>query len=186
MQTSQSPTFWPLGLRLLRFGIKRMLWLCMSASGLAGAIAQAQPMPIPETLGVRLGIINYLDEGLAPVYINQSWAGGVRGRAYTSGTCCVSIPSQWKPGMTMRIEWNSDSMFERGENDLAARDAPVLPYPPFHSGYAWAIFLPGGEVRVQPGPTRPGAPDFLQGLPEPGEATEAELRQFIESTRPNR
>ncbi|MFY0478131.1 DUF3304 domain-containing protein [Achromobacter marplatensis] len=184
MQILHLPTSWSALFQQFRLGVKLALGGLVIAYALDCGAVQAQPMPIPETIAVRLGIINYLDEGLAPVYINQSWAGGVRGRAYTSGTCCVSIPSQWKPGMTMRIEWNSDSMFERGENDLAARDAPVLPYPPFHSGYAWAIFLPGGEMRVQPGPTRPGAPDFLQGLPEPGEATEVELRSFIERTRP--
>ncbi|MGH8818767.1 MAG: DUF3304 domain-containing protein, partial [Achromobacter pestifer] len=171
--------------RWLRSGRPLVIGVCLVALACAVGAARAQPMPIPETIALRLGVINYLDEGLAPVYINQGWASGVQAHAYTSGTCCISLPSQWKPGMTMRIEWSSDSMFRRGDNELAVRDAPVLPYEPFHSGYAWAIFLPGGEVRVQPSPAGPGAAGFLQGLPEPGEASPAQLQQFIEKTKPH-
>lgn len=171
----------PVGLRWLRLG-----WLLAIAGILLGGVATAyaQRMPVPETLAVRLGVINYLDEAVAPVYINQGWAAGVRAHAYSSGTCCVSIPSKWRPGLTMRVEWNTDSMFLRGEHELLVRDVPVLPYEPFHDGYVWAVFLPGGEVRVQPSRSRPGAEGFLQGLPEPGVATEAELKQFIEKTQP--
>ncbi|MBB1627864.1 DUF3304 domain-containing protein [Achromobacter sp. UMC71] len=161
-----------------------MLAMFLGASSLIAGPASTQPMPTPETLAVRLGIVNYLDEGLSPVFINQAWAGTARAQAYTSSTCCVSLPREWVPGMTMRVEWNSDSMFERGQDALAVRDAPVLPYDISYSGYAWAIFLPGGEVRVQPSASRPDAADFLPGLPPPGEATEAQLKQFIEKTQP--
>ncbi|CAB3743875.1 hypothetical protein LMG3458_06191 [Achromobacter deleyi] len=158
--------------------------LVLAVLAFVSPFAAAQSAPVPETLDVRLGIINYLDEGLDPVFINQGWAGNARLRSYSSGTCCVSIPTKWKPGMTMRVQWRSDSMFKRGEKEMMTRDAPVLPYQPFHDGYVWAVFLPGGEVRLQPSDYGPGGPGFLQGLPQPGEATEAELKQFIEKTQP--
>lgn len=150
----------------------------------AAGPAWAQGGPIPETLGVRLGIINYLGESLDPVSIDQTWAGNARPRSYSSGTCCVSIATQWKPGMTMRVAWNSDSMFKRGDKQLVARDVPILPFEPFHDGYLWAVFLPGGEVYLQPAAARPGAAGFLQGLPPPGEETAADLRRFIERNPP--
>jgi len=154
------------------------------AQGLVATLSWAQHAPAPETIALRLGIVNYLGEGLSPVYINQGWAGSVRSQAYTSSTCCVSVPKKWVPGMTMRVEWNSDSMFERGQNALMVRDAPVLPYDISYSGYAWAVFLPSGEIFVQPSASGPGAEGFMNGLPEPGKATEAELKQFIEKTQP--
>lgn len=168
----------------LRSGGRLILGLFLLAPLLAATCARAQAEPIPETLGVRLGIINYLSEGVAPVYINQGWAAGVRGHAYTSGTCCVSIPTQWKPGMTMRVEWRTDTMFERGEKQMVSRDAPILPFEPFHDGYIWAVFLPGGEVYLQPSAARPGAEGFLQGLPPPGQETAADLRRFVEKNPP--
>ncbi|WP_183006300.1 DUF3304 domain-containing protein [Achromobacter sp. UMC71] len=168
-------------LRSLRWGCSLAFCMALIGQPVAG---WTQSMPIPATLGVRLGIINYLDEGLSPVFINRAWAGSARAQAYTSSTCCIAIATQWKPGMTMRVEWNSDSMFYRGENDLLVRDVPVMPYEPFHDGYVWAIFLPGGEVRLQPSRSRPGAEGFLLGLPPPGEATEAQLKQFTEKTQP--
>lgn len=168
----------------LRSGGRLLAGFVLLLLALAMTPAKAQGEPIPDTLGVRLGIINYLDEGVAPVYIDQGWAAGVRGHAYTSGTCCVSIPTQWKPGMTMRVEWRTDAMFKRGEKQMMSRDAPILPFEPFHDGYIWAVFLPGGEVYLQPSAARPGAEGFLQGLPPPGNETAADLRRFVEKNPP--
>ncbi len=179
---SRSCWFTPRG--LIASGRYALVGVLLAVQAWAGQPAWAQSMPIPETLGVRLGIINYLGEGLDPVYINQGWAGNARPRSHSSGTCCVAIPTQWQPGMTMRIEWRTDSMFKRGETQLMVRDAPVLPYEPFHDGYAWAVFLPGGEIFVQPSDYGPGGPGFLQGLPQPADATEADLKRFLDKHPP--
>ncbi|VFR54974.1 hypothetical protein BRI6_0831 [plant metagenome] len=157
------------------------------SSGPVTAEVEQHGKRAPDTIAVRLGIINYLGEGLSPVSIAGAWAGNARARSYSSGTCCVSVPRQWKPGMTLRVEWNSDSMYLRGEKKLVGVDAPVLPYEPFHDGYVWAVFLPGGEVFVQPWGGAPGAEGFLQGLPAPHEKpTEADFRAFIERNKPEK
>lgn len=163
-------------------GLRGRWWLAwlLALQMWAAAPAWAQ-QPIPERLGVRLGIVNYLGEALDPVSIDQVWAGNARPRSYSSGTCCVSIATRWTPGMTMRVAWNSDSMFRRGDKRLVAREVPVLPFEPFHDGFIWAVFLPGGEVYLQPAAARPGAEGFLQGLPQPGDETPADLRRFIEN-----
>ena len=67
----------------LRSGGRLLAGFVLLLLALAMTPARAQGEPIPDTLGVRLGIINYLDEGVAPVYIDQGWAAGVRGHAYT-------------------------------------------------------------------------------------------------------
>lgn len=54
----------------------------------------------------------------------------------------------------MRVERRTDAMFKRGEEPMRVRDAPVLPYEPFHDGYIRAVFLPGGEVYLQPATAR--------------------------------
>ena len=160
---------------------RRLACALVLAFGLA---AQSAADAGPSIQAVRLGIINYLGEALDPVYIAQGWAGNVGPRAYSSGTCCLSVPREWKPGMTLRVEWNSDSMYLRGEKRLVGVDAPVLPYEPFHDGYIWAVFLPGGEVYVQPSRARPGAKGFLQGLPAPHEKpTEADFQAFVERNK---
>ncbi|VFR26054.1 hypothetical protein ANT2_0772 [plant metagenome] len=89
--------------------------------------------------------------------------------------------------MTMRVEWNSDSMHLRGEKKLVGVDAPVLPYAPFHDGYAWAVFLAGGQVFVQPWGGGPGLEGFLQGLPAPHEnPSDADFQAFIERNKPEK
>lgn len=166
---------------------RALYWACAMALafGLAkqakGADGSAQAgAPAPTIQAVRLGIINYLGEPLSPVFIDEGWAGNVGPRAYSSGTCCLSIPQHWQPGMTMKVEWRSDSMYLRGERALVRVDAPVLPYESFSDGYVWAVFLPGGEVFVQPWGGGPGLEGFLQGLPAPHEKpTEADFRAFI-------
>lgn len=139
--------------------------------------------PYPAVISARLGTINYLNEGIAPLFINEQWASGARKLSYSTGTCCVAIPSQWQPGMTMKVSWSTDTLFHQDRDALIERDAPVLPYKPFYSGYVWAVILPGGEVFVQPSNGEPGLEGFLQGLPRPGVANEKDLEAFVARNR---
>ncbi|HGN0626965.1 hypothetical protein [Achromobacter xylosoxidans] len=61
-----------------------------------------------------------------------------------------------------------------------AREVPILPFEPFHDGFIWAVFLPGGEVYLQPEAACPGSEGFLQGLPQQGVEAPADLQRFIE------
>lgn len=195
-QFAQVPTVTTADLLLMLSSLRRRAAMVGLGAGLAlGAIFPAfaseglreTAKPFPSVISARLSVINYLNEGIAPLFINEQWASGARKRSYSSGTCCVAIPSQWQPGMTMKVSWSTDTLFHQDPDALIERDAPVLPYKPFYSGYVWAVILPGGEVFLQPSNGGPGLAGFLQGLPAPHEnPSVADFRAFIERNKPEK
>ncbi len=86
--------------------------------------------------------------------------------------------------MKMLVSWAASSMYTGDEKpDLVHREVEVPPCEPFSDGYVWAIFLPGGIVRVQPAPGLPGS-DGFPPLPRPRVAGQAQIEQFIRDTTP--
>lgn len=83
----------------------------------------------------------------------------------------------------MTVSWSTDTLYLQGDKTLRVREAPVLPYEPFYDGFVWVVFLPSGDVFLQPAGGGPGMEGFMQGLPEPGKASEEEMRQFAERNR---
>ncbi|NHR07332.1 DUF3304 domain-containing protein [Chromobacterium haemolyticum] len=82
-----------------------MPWLAWAACGvLALGLAACQNIAPPKTLGAGARVVNTV-AGTSIVHASfngQSMGGG------GGEECCVSLPEQWRPGMTATIEWVKD------------------------------------------------------------------------------
>ncbi|WP_423368197.1 DUF3304 domain-containing protein [Burkholderia sp. LMG 32019] len=70
-------------------------------------------------------------------------------RSESGGSCCIGIPSQWRPGMKLVIKWKVDKI-QDGKTPskwyIATTDVP--PYGPRTAGFV-VHFLPGDRIRIQ-------------------------------------
>ena len=79
----------------------------------AWLLAACQPQD--NTIAVPYGAVNHSDIGIASIVINGQ--GGVlnigkHGNG-NAGVCCVVVPRQWHPGLTVTIQWREDGHWLR-------------------------------------------------------------------------
>ncbi|RBH51383.1 DUF3304 domain-containing protein [Pseudomonas sp. MWU13-2860] len=82
-----------------------MPWLAWAACGvLALGLAACQTIAPPKTLGAGARVVNTVaGTSIVRASFNGQGMGGGGGEE-----CCVSLPEQWRPGMTATIEWVVD------------------------------------------------------------------------------
>ena len=95
-------------------------------------------------------------------------------RSESGGSCCIGIPSKWRPGMRVVVKWKVDKIQDGktpGKWYTATTDVP--PYGIRTYGF-WVHFLPGDRIRVeiQDKPAMPVKPDeqdpyIVQGVLDP-------------------
>ncbi|HDR9481229.1 TPA: DUF3304 domain-containing protein [Burkholderia aenigmatica] len=150
---------------------------CVTGAGCSRATDHADPQAATAAdeagIGLKLNALNYTDVPIGTFYVDGTWGGNVAARIGSAGggiTCCVSVPEQWRPGLTVDVEWRNDEMFKRDPHALASRVVPIEPYGSFSDGYLWIVFFPGDRIKAYASPWLPGAPEFPEGLQVPSKA----------------
>ncbi|PTU63758.1 DUF3304 domain-containing protein [Chromobacterium sp. Panama] len=100
-----------------------MPWLAWAACGvLALGLAACQNIAPPKTLGAGARVVNTVaGTSIVRASFNGQGMGGGGGEE-----CCVSLPEQWRPGMTATIEWVVDP--SPGVNPGGIRQPPRSKY----------------------------------------------------------
>lgn len=80
--------------------------------------------------------------------------------------CCISVPREWKPGMTVTVKWTDD----RNANPIPwkTRVVEVPAYTPEDISRFAVHFFSGGEVKVLVTTKGPGHPDYPYPSPSAG------------------
>jgi hypothetical protein len=138
----------------------------------------------PPEMHLKIGIVNYSDEGLGKVFINDVWGGGMQPYASSNGrTCCVTLPRLWHPGLKVAVAYRTSSMFIKDPKSYVEKDVLVAPYEPFLDGFIYFFYFPGDQVRVVATPYSPGYPGFAYDIDfGDGNGDLAKIKKFLEAT----
>ncbi|AXV83354.1 DUF3304 domain-containing protein [Ralstonia solanacearum] len=121
-----------------------------------------------EELGLKVQVLNYMDEGLGVVYVNGVWAGSMSSHAGgTSIAGAVGLPAKWYPGLTVEVEWRDNKLWEKDPNGLYKAQVPVEPYPEGEPASLWLAFFPGNKIRAIASRYTPRHPNFPDSLKFP-------------------
>ncbi|WP_456282624.1 DUF3304 domain-containing protein [Cupriavidus sp. JZ107] len=149
---------------------KIILSALMAVFLLAGC--QKHPVEKDEGWGLKLSILNYTDMPLGVVYVNGVWAGAMGSwGGGTSFAGSVGVPTKWKPGMTMTVEWQDDALYQKNKDALHKAEVEVEPYTGERPSFLWIAFFPDGKIRLFPSNYAPGFPQS----PEPLRLTPGEV-----------
>ncbi|MPQ71093.1 DUF3304 domain-containing protein [Pseudomonas sp. MWU12-2323] len=139
---------------------------------------------IPKILGAPIEGINHTSAAINHFQVNGS--GGSNLGPYGGGgqTCCVSLPTQWHPGLTVVVEWEKDPLPHDYSNwperlyseawskrmkehrTKYTRHRAVVEVAPYEDlGLVNVHFLPCDRVQVSAGATYPGRPDHPYNYP---------------------
>ncbi|WP_240435837.1 DUF3304 domain-containing protein [Ralstonia solanacearum] len=114
-----------------------------------------------EELGLKVQVLNYMDDGLGVVYVNGVWAGSMSSHAGgTSIAGSIGLPPKWHPGLTVEVEWRDNTLWEKDPNGLYKAQVPVEPYDIKYDGYLWLAFFPGNRIKAIASGYGPGNPNF--------------------------
>jgi len=80
--------------------------------------------------------------------------------------CCISVPREWKPGMTVTVKWTA----KRNANPVPwkTRVVEVPRYTPEDIGMFAVHFFPGDVVKVLVTMKGPGHPEYPYPSPSDG------------------
>lgn len=82
--------------------------------------------------------------------VDRLGSGGEKG-------CCLALPTVWKPGMKVRVQWTeSDLKRTYPEEHLRVLEIPKYETP----GDLFVVFYPGHEVEVVVSAAEPGHPGW--------------------------
>ncbi|BAX57278.1 DUF3304 domain-containing protein [Burkholderia stabilis] len=151
---------------------------CSRATDVPGAASAAQagsaaPAAAPETMGLKLNALNYTDVPVGAFYVDGTWGGTVPARIGSGGgaiICCVALPKQWHPGLTVNVQWRDDNLYRKDPKALASRVVPVERYDAFSDGFLWVLFFPHDRIKVYASQWMPGYQGFPENLQAPDEA----------------
>jgi hypothetical protein len=146
------------------------LWLCV---GLA-----ACREPTEDTVGAGLTGIDHLADHLSVQEFSVDGHSGFQAGKGGRMVCCVSLPSQWHPGLSVMVRWNVTNWRDCHGEEFERR-VPVDRYD--EVGTVWVHFLSDGSVRVvsaNPGPGNPAYAGPHDPIPQkfPWENLEWEAR----------
>jgi hypothetical protein len=124
-----------------------ILWLC------SGVAACREPQE--DTVGAGLTGIDHLADHLSVQEFSVDGHSGFQAGKGGRMVCCVSLPRQWHPGMSVMVRWNVTNWRDCHGEEFERR-VPVDRYD--EVGTVWVHFLSDGSVRVvsaNPGPGNP-------------------------------
>ncbi|MCU9949058.1 DUF3304 domain-containing protein [Pseudomonas sp. PDM13] len=122
-----------------------------------------------EYLGGDLWAVNHASAAINNFSVNGYGGGNANPHGYGGGACCVMLPREWRPGILMKVEWETDpNTVENGktfpgfvnrEKFLAwknnaesnfQRHSAIVPLPPYDQGLCAleVHFLPCHQVKV--------------------------------------
>jgi len=133
----------------LQWAVVLLLGLSLLACG------ERPPKPAGEaTSTANISPYNHTADYIHQIYVDG--AGGGNSYPYGGGgsfVCCISYPTQWRPGLSATVKWTTSS----GDPDDKSPEAAVLhwhekvvPVDKYDApgGLLNIHFLPGGEVRL--------------------------------------
>ncbi|KMN16094.1 hypothetical protein TU87_22495 [Pseudomonas weihenstephanensis] len=149
-----------------------MRWSTTAAALLFAVLAlvvfKKEPSQQDSEIGLSVSILNYTDQPLGVVYVNDNWAGGMLihggGNSFAGS---ASLPRKWRPGLTVRVDWQDDTLYQKDRNALHSAVVPVSPYTGNYPSILFVAFFPNQEIKVFPSSMGPGHPEFPEGLQRP-------------------
>ena len=70
-------------------------------------------------------------------------------RSESGGSCCIGVPSRWRPGMKLVVKWNVDKVLDgKHLGTWYTATTEVAPYGLRTAGFV-VHFLPGDRIRIQ-------------------------------------
>ncbi|AOJ69124.1 MULTISPECIES: DUF3304 domain-containing protein [Burkholderia] len=126
-----------------------------------------------DAMSLKLNALNYTDIPIGTFYVDGTWGSTVASRIGSGGgrvICCVSLPTKWRPGLTVTVQWQDDNLYKKATNAMASRVIPVEKYDYFSDGFLWVLFFPNDKIKVYASQWMPGFPGFPEGLQAPNEA----------------
>ncbi|KVH58353.1 hypothetical protein WS89_19560 [Burkholderia sp. MSMB1072] len=154
-------------------GCSRATDVSPAESSAAGASSVASAVAASGTLGLKLNALNYTDVPIGTFYVDGTWGGTVPARIGSGGgaiICCVALPKQWHPGLTVNLQWRDDDLYRKDPKALASRVVPVERYDTFSDGFLWVLFFPHDRIKVYASQWMPGYRGFPENLQAPDEA----------------
>ncbi|MGO4812242.1 DUF3304 domain-containing protein [Cupriavidus sp. 2MCAB6] len=136
--------------------------LAVSLAMLGTACAVSSPATAMDLVGY-----NHTNQYVA-MYVVNGYPGGdiLRHAGGGSFVCCIFVPREWQPGMTVTVKWTED----RNASPISwrTRVVEVPPYKPEDMGRFAVHFFPNDEVKVLVTTIRPGHPDYPYPSPREG------------------
>ena len=126
-----------------------------------------------EEMALKLNGLNYTEVPIGDFYVNGTWGAAIPSRIGSWGSkiiCCVSLPHNWHPGLTVTVQWRDDNLYKKDPDAMAHREVPVEKYEYFSDGFLWVLFFRNDKIKVYASPWLPGFPDFPEGLQQPRES----------------
>lgn len=174
-----------------RITFVRWLALC-SALALSLALAGCEP-PAPRVakdMAVGITGYNFTAEGVQEYYVNDRRGSNLPPYGGGGGTsCCVTLPGQWTPGLTVKVDWTMGhwtTPYETRKHLTIAeqikccsiertlsKTVPVERYGK-EGGRVQVFFLPNDEIKVWVSDYDLGFPGHPSGVPYPTKPANAE------------
>ncbi|GLX90426.1 hypothetical protein Pfra02_29940 [Pseudomonas fragi] len=157
---------------MMKENFRLLRWLTIAAALLFAVLAlvvfKKEPSQQDSEIGLSVSILNYTDQPLGVVYVNDSWAGGMLihggGNSFAGS---ASLPRKWRPGLTVRVDWRDDALYQKDRDALHSAVVPVSPYTGNYPSILFVAFFPNQEIKVFPSSMGPGHPEFPEGLQRP-------------------
>jgi hypothetical protein len=148
----------------------RIIWWLTAGTLLIAVLTATfyKPTPKDEGIGLIVSILNYADEPLGVVYVNDIWAGGMMshgGGNKFAGS--VGLPSKWRPGLTITVHWRDDALYQKDRNGLHVAEVPIEPYTGNFPSILFLAFFSDKKIKAYPSSYSPQHPDFPDGLDRP-------------------
>ena len=140
---------------------------------------------VPKILGAPIEGVNHTSAAINHFQVNGN--GGPNVGPYGGGgkqTCCVPLPTQWRPGLTVVVEWEKDPLphdyanwperrfsdawsqrMREHESKYTSHRAIVEVAPYERLGVVNVHFLPCDQVLVAAVGVRPGRPGYPYNYP---------------------
>ncbi len=118
-----------------------------------------------EYLGGDLWAVNHTSAAINSFSVNGYGGGNASPHGYGGGACCVLLPREWRPGLLMKVEWETDpdpyaKSPPLGTDEFRAfmvkhkanygHHTAIVPLPPYEEGLCdlEVHFLPCHQVKV--------------------------------------
>ena len=130
-----------------------LAWLCICTS----ACQEPATAYEDEVLGMPMSGIDHLPDHLSVQDYSVNGRDGAQAGKGGSTDCCVDLPRQWRPGMTVVVRWNVTNWRDCRGDDYV-RTVSVEHYA--RLGQVWVHFLTDGSVRVITSEEDPYSPTY--------------------------
>ncbi|MCY1302478.1 hypothetical protein D9M70_521340 [compost metagenome] len=119
----------------------------------------------PEYLGGNLNGVNHTSAAINYFTVNGYGGPNISPHGYGGGMCCAMLPREWRPGLLMKVEWETDpNPYAKspplGTDEFRAfmvkhkvnyrQHTAIVPLPPYEQGLCAleVHFLPCHQVKV--------------------------------------